>query len=81
MTRNDRLKAIKSKLVVLLALIMAFSIFAFTLVACNKKTDVTDPSYTYSETDDSKFITNSAFSYNLRTKLYSDFRRFAFGLV
>ncbi len=73
MTRNDRLKAIKSKLVVLLALIMAFSIFAFTLVACNKKTDVTDPSYTYSETDDSKFITNSAFSYNLRTKLYSDF--------
>lgn len=74
MTRNDRLNKLKHGLIVLLALICAISATLFTLTACGKKSEsVTDPTYTYSDKDDSKFITNSKFSYNLKTKLLSDY--------
>lgn len=74
MTRNDRLNKLKHGLIVLLALICALSATLFTLSACGKSGEsVTDPTYTYSDKDDSEFITNSKFSYNLKTKLYSDF--------
>ncbi len=74
MTRNDRLNKLKHGLVVLLALLCALSASLFTLTACGKKSEsVTDPTYTYSDKDDSEFITNSRFSYNLTTKLFTDF--------
>lgn len=74
MTRNDRLNKLKHGLIVLLALICALSATLFTLSACGKSGEsVTDPTYTYSDKDDSEFITNSKFSYNLKTKQSSDF--------
>ncbi len=73
MTRNDRFKKIKSRLIILLALICAFSSTFFVLTACNKDDEAyNDPDYTYTETDDGK-IANADFAYNMSGKDFSDF--------
>lgn len=74
MTRNDRLKKFKTKFIIFLAFICAFTSSLFLFAACNNNQDddVTDPSYSYTEPDDGK-IANASFSYNIDHRDLSDF--------
>ena len=74
MTRNDRVKKIKARLIVILALVCALSSILFYFTACSGGDDgsVTDPTYTYTEPDDG-LISNADFSYNLEGRDLEDF--------
>ncbi len=74
MAKNNRLNKLKHGLVVLLAFLCALSASLFTLTACGKSDDATDTTkYSYTDKDDSEYIANSKFSYNLVSKLATDF--------
>ena len=64
MANNQLLKTLKSKLIIILALVCVVLFSAFGLVACgDETTSVTDPEYSYTDTKKPGHFSNGGFSY------------------
>ena len=74
MANNQLLKTLKSKLIIILALIGVMLFSAFGLMACGEETTkVTDPEYSYTDTKPSGYFSNGGFSLGTADLKLSDY--------